>query len=271
LESLHIASVTKKGFHRPKSNSSLNFLAFMTIVSHRYKFIFLKSRKTAGTSVEQWIALRLARGDWIATAEENCVPFRLAMGTPNATLFVRGLERSIKKRLPSPQFQMGEHMGANDVRKLVGNQKWNEYFKFSIERQPWDRLISLWKWREHRFRLNENFDAFLDIIERSPDDKMVRNWNNRYIYMIDGSIAADRIIRFENLSAEISDIAKRLGLPEPDVPLPSRKGSIRTKGNTVNSLTQEQIRRISRLCRQEIEMFGWKEPTLTDRSPASTD
>ena len=40
----------------------------------------------------------------------------------------------------SPQTK---HLSARQIRIQVGEEKWSDYFKFSIVRNPWDRVVSM--------------------------------------------------------------------------------------------------------------------------------
>ena len=43
-----------------------------------------------------------------------------------------------------------KHVSAQELRTLYGQAVWNSYFKFSIVRNPWDRLVSWWSMIDSR-------------------------------------------------------------------------------------------------------------------------
>ena len=235
----------------------------MTIVSHRYKFIFLKTHKTAGTSIEQWIAPHLSWRDLIATAPENRIAPVSFLSSPNAVSRWRRPEKAVKnaiwRTLGRPTgFGLRQHMAAADVRALIGEPTWSSYYKFCIERDPWNRIISLWRWRQARFRSKVSLDGFLDLIEEGAKIELVANASNRYIYMIGDDVAADKVAKFENLHTELADFAEKVGLPAAIGDLPRRKARARGKDDGVHILTDRQIERIGQLHAREIELFGWR-------------
>lgn len=240
----------------------------MTIVSHKHKFIFLKSRKTAGSSVEGWLIPQLGRLDIVATSEENRRPGLPLFGTSHTISRFPRIERRAKKLLRRfrPALRLDEHSNALDVRRRVGDRVWNEYFKFSIERQPWDRLISLWSWRRHRLGKEISFDNFLDMIENNGDDPLVEFWSNLPFYTdSNGVIIVDRVLDYAKLRSDLSEAAQYIGLSISIDDLPRHKVGHRTSNETVASLSKAQMQRVGRLCHAEIELFGWEYPSMESR------
>ena len=241
----------------------------MTIVSHKYRFIFLKTRKTAGTSVERWMMPHLGSTDMIATPRENWPAPVSLFSTPNPTTRFPTVEHKLKKliqrNLGRPiSFSLREHMSASRVRALVGEHIWRNYFKFCIERQPWDRMISFWRWRQHRRGSLISLDEFLDLIESEPANEVVRNYSNLDKYMIDGRVVTDQIVRYENLTGELAQICDRLRIPARVNDLTHVKGRIRRENDSTSMLTKRQIERISSLFAEEIRLFGWKLPNFNN-------
>jgi hypothetical protein len=242
----------------------------VTIVSHKHRFIFLKTRKTAGTSIERWLMPHLGSGDMIATPKENWpVPVSF-LSTPNPTTRFPTIELKMKKWLlrnvgRPTSFSLREHMNASSVRAFVGEDIWQSYFKFCIERQPWDRMISFWRWRQHRRGSLLSMDDFLALIESDPNNKIVRNYSNLEKYTIGGRIVVDQIVRYENLNEELARICHHLRIPACINDLTHVKGAIRPQRDTITILTDKQIDRIGHLSAAEIRLFGWQPPASRDR------
>ncbi|TCM82645.1 sulfotransferase family 2 domain-containing protein [Rhodovulum steppense] len=234
----------------------------MTIVSHSHGYIFLKTRKTAGTSVEKWLSGALRPGDWITTAPEN-LPLPVGIwDTANTVTRFGRLERGLKRVCryglgwpPGPRFR--EHMEAGAVRAAVGEAIWTGYFSFAIERDPWDRIISLWRWRQHARGAAPDFDGFLDAIEADGTDLATRGYSNMALYTIDGRIAVDRIIRYNDLCGGLARLCSDLALPLSPGELPFRKAGHRDSADSPHALTIAQVARIARICAEEIDLLGW--------------
>lgn len=234
------------------------------IISHEHKFIFLKTRKTAGTSIE--IGLSRFCGDRdvltpIAPQDEalrqefsNRGPQNLHISLKEYTpeerthlerLFVR------KKSGERKEIRYRNHISTGQVRALVGAAVWDEYFKFCFERNPWDKVISLYFWRT---RECESRPALLEFL----CSKSARGLSNFGIYSIDGEIAVDHVGLYEDMDSELERVAELLNLPE-EIALPRTKGAVREDRRHYRDMMGHEERSIvERVCAREIAYFGYR-------------
>lgn len=231
----------------------------MTIISHRHKFIFLKTRKTAGTSIQAWLLGHLGPRD-VIVSDRDLVPLtRPFFSTPSQTTRWREREIWIKQRLPRlglRHMKLKPHSEARLVRNVVGNRIWRQYRKFVVVRNPWERMISAWRFRQYLTGTLFSLDEMLDARENNSSE--IKDRGNWLFYTIDDEIVADTIIRYERLNEGLAAVAERLGLPPPV--LPRYKSGLRQPTDVVANLTDTQIARIERLDRNEIEAFGYDPP-----------
>ncbi len=238
----------------------------MTVISHRHRFIFLKSRKTAGTSIERALLPLLAAGDQVATSTENEPLSLRAFDTPNRTDPGFAGEKTLKRllrRVGHSAMKLREHMPAEAVRRHVGEDVWRDYLTVTVERDPWRRLVSLWRWRCRHHGLTVDFEAFLEAIESGNRQRELavgaRRWSNRPFYEIDGRRAVDHVLQFDTIAADFRRLCDRLDLAVKG-PLPRAKVIHSSNADPVRSLNEDQIERIGRLCQREIEYFGYQPP-----------
>lgn len=224
------------------------------IVNHTYEFIFLKTRKTAGTSVE--IALsRHCGGDDIVTpiyADDEATRAELGYCAPqNFRIAPRHYDRRDWWRaLRGKPARLKNHSPAELVRRVVGDRIWDDYFKFAIERDPFDKALSRYYWN---LRDADASGDFYEVLSRLPT-KELSSWE---IYTLDGEIAVDRVLRYENLAPELEEVRTALGIPEP-LELPRAKGSHRTEKKHYSELLDARCRAlIEERCAREIEALGY--------------
>ena len=227
------------------------------ILSHRYRFIFIKTNKTAGTSVEIALSRHCGPQDILTPISPPDEALRHKLGCPAAQNYLaRKSEASLadwaRDRVRArrrPQFY--NHMSALQIRALVPADVWQDYFKFCIERNPWDRVVSSYYWK-NRTDPRQPIGRFL------ADGKHLNlKRKGSDLYTIEGRIVADRVCRFEDLDAELERIRRQLGIPEP-LELPRAKATHRVDRRHYRDILSPDDRdRIGRDFAFEIQMFGY--------------
>ena len=97
------------------------------------------------------------------------------------------------------------------MRSVVGREVWDSYFKFAVERNPWDRQVSNYFHRQSRHASKQEFERYITSpIYRQLHHVRLNNWG---IYTINNEIAVDAMIRYENLARRIS---RRVAADRPD-------------------------------------------------------
>jgi hypothetical protein len=194
------------------------------ILSHKHRFIFLKTKKTAGTSLELALCQICGPGDIITPIMEADERIRKGLGPQNwrRHSWFRS-PRSLWKRRwfkvgPADYGYYG-HMTAKEIASFIGPEIWNSYFKFAFDRNPWDRQVSHYHFRYRRSARPPSFAEFLDR------DRRARLYNYE-IYSLDGSPAVDFLGRFENLTADLANVLQTLGIDQ-EIELPRAKSSFR--------------------------------------------
>ncbi len=195
------------------------------IVCHEHKFIFLKTRKTAGTSVECALSQFCGPDDIITPVSRRDEHLRQGRGPQNWRVenvpWYKDALRPFgfyKERWHRARFW--HHVPAARVRELLGDNIWRSYFKFTIERNPWDRQVSLYTYRKRKKRrANMSFEEFMQNVRLAR----LENFN---IYSLDGKPAVDFVCRFERLSEDLAKVLAQVGIHAPIV-LPHAKGSYR--------------------------------------------
>lgn len=235
------------------------------LVSHINKFIYTKTVKTAGTSVESYFEpCCMESGTW--TADH----YREASISPAGIIGFRGESKP-------PDCIWYHHMPAKKIRAQLGEEIWSEYYKFCVIRDPFDKAVSafyyFWRNREtprpgRRMpllkrmsllvrrggarSLSEEFELWLESGNLPVD---------RDKYMIDGAICLDGFIRYEALNEGLSDVCSRVGVPFEPERLPTFKSGIRdTSVEIAQIYSRRSIEIVSNLYDFELDYFGYRAP-----------
>ena len=169
------------------------------LVSHRERFIYLKTVKTAGTSVE--IFLEPHCRDDTRTPTHACAEHVSPAGIVGA----RGPDVD--------HHRYYNHMPAERVRAAIGEAIWAGYTKIACIRDPFDKVVSAF-WMAHKDdppAPPSVRDRFLNYVRKGAPPV------DRAVYTIDDTPCCDVFFRYETLSADLASFCRSRGLAfEPE-------------------------------------------------------
>lgn len=187
------------------------------IVSHKLKCIFIKTGKTGGTSFEIALSKFLGPDDIITPISKKDEQLRKSLGfwsrqnyrKPLKDYTFKELVKLILKGIKSKRFW--NHMSAQEIKDRIGDETWNSYLKFTIERNPYDKLVSAFFW-DQRGNIKDGteiaqFKEFLKTDRATKCDSFD-------LYSINGKMSMDFYIKFENLESDLKELSDKLGLNE---------------------------------------------------------
>jgi len=157
--------------------------------------------------------------------------------------------------------RLWKHSTLLDVYGLVNQAQIDDYFCFTLVRNPWDRMVSYYHWLR-----DQNFDhpavglaksrGFSDFINHAQTVTTVRR--NAYVsYMLDesGKDAANAYIRLEHLKADLEPLQKHLGFALGEIPVENR--SARREAYQ-SYYTAQDAALIAEICGPDIDQFGYR-------------
>ncbi|MBW2998482.1 sulfotransferase family protein [Candidatus Woesearchaeota archaeon] len=153
--------------------------------------------------------------------------------------------------------------------------KYNNYFKFTFVRNPWDRIVSCYKNKIREKSLNNqhfvngvfsrfitygtftpemSFEDFVKAICEISDEDANVHFQSQYKFITDkkGKIIVDFIGQFENIDKDFNKICKKLKI---NVKLPHLMKS--EKKDYKEYYTKETKEMIRKRYKKDIEMFGY--------------
>jgi hypothetical protein len=198
------------------------------ILSHKHKFIFIKTVKTASTSVEVFLSPKCGPDDIV---------------TP--------IVPPVEGHCPRNDKEFHNHMPATLIRERVPAEVWNSYFKFCVERNPWDKVLSHYHMQVARTAGNLSLDQYL------AKGKFPINYP-RYTDA-GANIIVDRILRYENLNVDLADVFGQLNVQFDGALAVRAKSDYRTDRTPYQQVFNDAQRRIvEQAFAREIELHGYQ-------------
>lgn len=226
------------------------------IISHKYKFIFIKTFKTAGTSLEVYFSQFAGEADVLTPIfpqEENhhaqnwkgwFNPFQESQRY-NLTLKNRLKEFALRRKFYN-------HIPAYLVRERIPADTWNSYFKFCVERNPWDKAVSYYHMLNHRSGDKLGFESFVQSQDQAHNFPLYTDFASK-------DVLVDRILRYEDLNNELSAVFGALGVPFEGKLTTFSKANYRTTKTPYQTYFNENTREIIReKFKNEIELMQFE-------------
>lgn len=210
------------------------------IISHKYKIVFIKTRKTAGSSIQAVFRSYLGDDDVCSGSKREGIAGK---NCPN---------------------ELGGHQRYSYILKNYPEAK--DYWAFAIERNPWDKCVSAFYWYKHieakvpgefNFTKNTKFEDFVLFRGGSLLPCDWRMYNNK-------AVSVFKYEGLEKISSLYANIGNKSDLQIPIVEFRNKFLATRIKSGIrdnrdyremYNNKTRSVVRRIFK---NEIEAFGYE-------------
>lgn len=189
------------------------------IVCHKHQFIFIKTQKTAGTSLEIALSQLCGKGDIVTPISKNDEEYRQSLGFQAPMNYIVPFSKYkkadyINLMVSKRRKELYNHMSCSEIKGFLGRDIYNSYYKFCFERNPYDKVISLF-FHEGGFDKWTSIKSFI----QSGGLAIIRGFDQ---YTIDKIVAVDDIFKFEEMDNALETISKKLNL-EKNLKMPERK------------------------------------------------
>ena len=172
------------------------------LLSHKYKFIFIKTKKTAGTSVEIELSKLMSEQDIVTPIKPN-----------HPEHFPRNFIHNGKR--------LFNHIMIADLMKIFPETIFRDYYKFCIEREPVDKCVSDYFMHKNSPYHNKTkkeltWDEYINFRNFPIDTDKYTDKDNK--------LCVNKIIRYENLEEELTKISKKLDFPFNGINVRAKSG-----------------------------------------------
>lgn len=223
------------------------------IISHKHRFVYVKTRKTASTSLEIALSKYCGPDDVITPITPNNQAERTRLGYPGP--------QNHQLRTPSGrELTVLHHMPVGVAREILG-ERHRDYFFFTVERNPFDRIISQYYWEVRPEPWPKGAEPFIpnsiEDLLRHGGGELLSNWP---LYADGDDLAVDLVGRYENLESDLVAISERIGLPETiELPrLRAKSGFRRDDRHYRDVLSEAERALVETICRRELDAFGYR-------------
>lgn len=156
-----------------------------------------------------------------------------------------------------------KHLTAKQIIDQIGKNKWQKAYKFTVVRNPWDKVVSHYKYRLKTNQSNIKNDglSFKEwVLFTYGENKDPKYYNKPQMFLpqvewlkdYHGKINIDKIVKFENLKEGISEVFSLLGIDEQ---LPHLNKTNKT--NYKDFYDQETKKIIADWFQEDIKLFDY--------------
>lgn len=154
---------------------------------------------------------------------------------------------------------------------LYGKKCFDEYFKFTFVRNPWDRLFSAYNFLK-KGGMNHMDQQFCDDVLSSYDtfEQFIMEWVNRenietwvhfipqyhYVYDKNQNLFVDFVGRFEQFESDFEHIRTKLNTGVSLQHLNKTKD--KKERSYREAYTPEMAEKVAKVYKEDIELFGYK-------------
>ena len=217
------------------------------LISHQHKFIYVRPPKTASTSIVYSLIEVSQVFDVTGTLLNNS--HDLSDSSKNKIRII--LNNNNQKP------QDANHLPFNTAKYFLDNNILKNYFTFSFVRNPFDRVVSMWKFLQHPNHEKEwiKIVGSLDKCDFKVFARKIKNINtNITIPLSHFTTGVDFVGKCENLQKDFNVICDKIGIPNQELP---HKNASKHKHYT-EYYDDETKQIVAEKYAKDIEVFGYE-------------
>ncbi len=206
------------------------------IILHSRRLVFVRTRKTAGTSIEIALSRLAEPGDVVTALSPRDEALRRVHGGrgPQNHLAADAPPGAGARPGPGEGVVWWNHLPLDVIRDRMDV---SGYTTVAVERHPAEKVVSLY-YHRHRAEPRISLEDFVASGEAAD----ALNWP---LYTVGGRVGVDVLIRYEHLNAGLTALCARVGLPDLDVGQVRAKAHFRPPGAAPRDLFTPAARRLT--------------------------
>lgn len=215
------------------------------MIGLKHNFLFVHIPKTAGNAIQN-ILLKYSEDQRVVSKLKHDGVERFGVASSYGT----------KK-----------HTKLFDYKKVISREVYDELYKFTIVRNPWDRVVSRYFFKKMKREFEKGISAeqieempfdkkeFIKIISTTPtlESFLIENPGNEKVdFLNDTDI--DFYIRFERLQDDFAEVCSRLHIPNEALPIRNQ-----SKHRDYKTYYDEETKNlVHKRHKNEIDYFDYK-------------
>ena len=161
----------------------------------------------------------------------------------------KGCRHSIQDVIKRRKFR--NHLPAVNVKSRIARSVWDNYFKFCVERNPWDKTLSDYYMRQWRRGGQLSLDQYFAQQHFCFNYPIYTDYQN--------NVLVDRIVKYETLINGLGEIFNLLGIPFNGSLGVHAKSEYRLDRRPYQEVyTEDQKAIVQRVFETEIRMHGYQ-------------
>lgn len=207
-------------------------------ISDPLKVIFFHNPKSGGTTIEQLLDMK------------------------GPDMFIS------RKYLPNEVYSL-EHLPYTEMQKRINPEVFDTYFKFTVVRDPWDRVVSTYCWNQRGYKTFEEFVDFIDRLYTDYNAETLSSYpefNKKYCshlfpqYIYTGKDVT--VYRYEHFNHDVTSLLQQLNI-QKSIPRENKS----SHKHYAAYYTERTRNIIGKVYAEDIFRFGYKFETQAPTKP----
>lgn len=235
------------------------------IISFKYKFIFIKTYKTAGSSIENYLYPYLNDKDILApTIDYKGINCWGDFETKNikdhfGEEFLRNkINGRLKYFAHMPIWLVKERL--KPLSEKINYDIFENFYKFGVIRNPFDTIVSHYYWQNSKDNKNGKLISINEIL-KELNSNIYPQYGllnlNKFMDKNYEGILCNKIIKYEDLNKELSIVFKKLGINFGGKLEIFKKKSNKRK-HYKNYFDKDSQKVIADIFRKDFDMFNYR-------------